>query len=126
MTRRVVFTGMGAISGLGNDFETNWRRALNGESAIREIESDMGNIADGTGMTGVAAWIEKAVVEAAMPERNLRHLGRLDSFSSFAVIAADEAVRHAGLEDGSWRSDRTAVIIGCGSNGNATLDLALE
>lgn len=126
MTHRVVVTGMGAISGLGNGFETNWTRTLHGDGAIRPIAREVWKDQPDFVMTGVAAWIDDATVDAAMPAHDLRRLGRLDPFSRFALIAADEAVRHAGLDAHPALADRTAVIVGCGSNGNTTLDLAYE
>jgi nodulation protein E len=126
MTCKVVVTGMGAISGLGRGVETNWQRTRRGEGSIRPIDARVWKNIPDFEMNGVAAWLEEDVVKAAMPDRDIRRLGRLDLFSKFALIAADEAVGEAGLDGRPALSDRTAIIIGCGSNGNATLDDAYE
>lgn len=72
------------------------------------------------------AWIDDDIVAGAMPQRNLRSLGKLDPFSKFALIAADEAIAQSGLEVGVAPDNNVAVIIGCGSNGNAVLDQSYE
>lgn len=125
MNRKVVVTGMGAISGLGCGVDTNWQRAVRGESAIRPIPQLWKNSPD-LAMSGVAAWLDEEIVSSALPDRDVRRLGRLDRFSKFALIAAQEAVTHAGIDGHAVLADRTAVLIGCGSNGNATLDDAYE
>lgn len=56
----------------------------------------------------------------------LRRLGKLDPLSTFAIEAAMEAVRDAGLEGHPSLDRRTAVVLGCGSGGNATIETAYE
>ncbi len=126
MSHRVVVTGMGAVSGLGVGLDANWRRAVAGDGAIRPIERHVWKGEPDFVMTGVAAWLDEATVDTAMPARDLRRIGRPDLFSKFALIAADEAVVQAGISDHPSLAHRTAVLIGCGSNGNATLDRAYE
>lgn len=113
MGEAVVLTGMGCISGLGVGVARNWSRTLGGESAIRPIERN--------GITGVAAWI--ATQDKPDPAV-WRRFGRLDPLSLFALVAATEAVAQAGLEGHCVLEDRTAILLGCGSGGNATIDEA--
>lgn len=115
MGEAVVLTGMGCISGLGVGVARNWSRTLAGESAIRPVERN--------GITGVAAWI--ATQDKPDPAA-WRRFGRLDPLSLFALVAATEAVAQAGLEGHSVLADRTAILLGCGSGGNATIDEAYE
>jgi len=115
MTRRAVVTGMGCVSGLGVGVATNWQAARNGRSAIRAI--------DRPHMAGIAAWIDPADLPDA-PE--WRRLGRLDPLSHYALIAATEAVEAAGLTGHPVLDTRTAILLGCGSSGNATIDAAYE
>ena len=126
MSHKVVVTGMGAISGLGNGTEINWQRAVAGDGAIRSLAGALRKNEPDLEMSGVAAWLDDQIIEAAMPKRDLKKLGRLDPFSRTALIAADEAVSQAGLDGHPALADRTAIIVGCGSNGNATLDQAYE
>lgn len=116
MKRRILITGMGCISGLGKDVTETWRRAIAGDGAIRPIERE--------GMTGVAAGIEAGDMPTERPE--WRTLGRLDPLSIHALTAAEEALAQAGLIGHAVLRDRTAVLIGCGSGGNATIDRAYE
>lgn len=115
MSGRVVITGMGCVSGLGAGVGTNWRRVLAGESAIRPVERD--------GLDGVAAWIADEDRPDTAP---WRRLGRLDPLSVHALAAATEAVEQAGLAGHPVLAERTAILIGCGSGGNATIDEAYE
>ena len=126
MNRKVVVTGLGAISGLGVGVEANWNRVLRGNSAIRPIETGGWNDIADLEISGVASWLDEADVSAALPDRDLRKLGRLDAFSKYALIADHEAVGQAGCEGSPAFASRTAVIVGCGSNGNATLDRAYQ
>lgn len=115
MTRRVVITGMGCISGLGSGVEATWRAARDGVSAIAPMEVP--------GMAGLAARIDPGHL-AVPPE--WRRLGRLDPLSVHALIAAQEAVAQAGLTDTPGLAERAAILLGCGSGGNATMDDAYE
>lgn len=115
MGGNVVLTGMGCISGLGAGVPSNWARTLAGQSAIRPISRD--------GITGVAAWIAAEEKPDAGP---WRRLGRLDPLSLYALVAATEAVAQAGLEGHAVLDERTAILLGCGSGGNATIDEAYE
>lgn len=121
MTRRVVVTGMGCVSGLGRGVAGNWLRVREGSGAIRPLPA---------AAPGVAAWIEQDQgewrdVPGVEPER-LRRLGRLDPLSAFAIEAALEAVSSAGLQGHASLDRRTAIILGCGSGGNATIETAYE
>lgn len=75
-------------------------------------------------MAGIAAWIEA-------PEHigNLEaweRAGKLDPLSRYALAASMEAVAVAGLQGHPSLKNRTAVLLGCGSGGNATQDIAYE
>lgn len=112
MGRGVVLTGMGCISGLGAGVERTWVRLLSGESAIRPFGKD-----------GIAA----SVADEDRPDPGpWRRLGRLDPLSLFALAAASEAVAQSGLEGHPVLTERTAILLGCGSGGNATIDDAYE
>lgn len=126
MKRRAVITGWGCISGLGVGVTETWRRALEGEGAIRRLQGEAGNGKASRVMDGPAAWIEPGRSRDALASEDLRRLGQLDPLSVHALAAAVEAVDLAGLRDHPSLSLRTAILMGCGSGGNATVDKAYE
>ncbi|WP_395396820.1 beta-ketoacyl-[acyl-carrier-protein] synthase family protein [Novosphingobium sp. BL-8A] len=124
MSGRVLITGMGCVSGLGHGVAANWRRARDGEGAIRPLPDPLGDT--------VAAWVEgeggtgaDTAFANVDPER-LRRLGKLDPLSTFAIEAALEAVTAANLMDYPTLAHRTAIVLGCGSGGNQTREVAYE
>ncbi|MEZ5654906.1 MAG: beta-ketoacyl-[acyl-carrier-protein] synthase family protein [Sphingobium sp.] len=118
MSDKVVITGMGCISGLGKGIEANWRRLQEGQGAIRPLARQ--------GMDGVAAWIEPESLAGSERTENMRRLGKLDPISLYALEAAQEAVEQANLVGHTALARRTAILMGCGSGGNATNDAAYE
>lgn len=122
----MVITGMGCISGLGAGVAENWRRASAGVGAIRPLTRVAPTEPPAWDISGPAAWIDPAVLEGALSGRNLRHLGQIDPLSAYALAAGIEAVGQAGLVDHPAFAHRTAVILGCGSGGNTTVDAAYQ
>ena len=112
MTRRVVVTGLGAISGPGTTVVDFWSSLSEGRSAI-------GPLADIARGTKIAVG---AVVPNFSPEQffSSEQLPLLDRFSQFAVIAAREALADAGLAVGDDAVTRAAAIIGTGCGGKHT------
>lgn len=126
MSRKVVITGMGCVSGLGVGVAANWHRASAGESAIRVLEREAPPGHPAWGFAGPAAWIDPDTCGAVLEGRDIRRLGRLDPLSTYALVAAIEAVESAGLAGHPVLAERTAIVLGCGSGGNATIDAAYE
>lgn len=111
MERRVAVTGLGVVSAVGCDRETFWRRVVAGESGIRPIASlDVADVKfkNGAEVDGFdpLRWFEEK--EAAS----------LDRYVQYAYAAAKQAVDDAGLA----LPTNTAVITGCATGGNITLD----
>jgi nodulation protein E len=103
--RRVVITGVGAISALGLNHAEFWRRLCLGESGIGPIQqADVSTIRFKNG----------AEVRGYDPEQYFqpKHLGFMDRFAQFAVIAAREAVKMAGVEWTPELQDSTAIVTG--------------
>lgn len=106
--RRVVVTGLGAVTAAGNDASANWQAVLSAKSAIRPL-SDIFPGFDGDGSAAVASrfdaaeWLPNRVRSSA------------DRFAQFAVKAAIEARQDAGLSDLSLRN--AAVTMGCSVGG---------
>ncbi|WP_454798095.1 beta-ketoacyl-[acyl-carrier-protein] synthase family protein [Novosphingobium lindaniclasticum] len=119
---RVLVTGMGCVSGLGRGLAVNWARTRKGDGAIRPLP--------GPAPVGMAAWLEGRPADdirfPGVDGQRLRRLGRLDPISRFAIEAALEAVGDAGLADHPSLARRTAVLMGCGSGGNETIDTGYE
>ncbi|MCX7364553.1 MAG: beta-ketoacyl-ACP synthase II [Alphaproteobacteria bacterium] len=120
--RRVVITGMGMVTPLGDGVDTNWRRLLAAESGIRAIQAfDTSDLA--TKIAGEVPLGDKANghfnVDAYMPPKDQR---KLDRFIVFALAAAEQAV-----EDSGWKpqddegQQRTGVMIGSGIGGLSTI-----
>jgi len=111
--RRVVVTGLGVISPLGNDVDTFWRRLIAGESGVGEITRF-----DTTGYkVHIAAEVKDFDAEAYIDKRKVR---RLDLFSRYAVAAAKDAAADAGF-DARPESDRVGAVVGSGVGGLQTL-----
>ncbi len=116
MTRRVVVTGMGAVTALGNDVAATWDGLVAGRSGIRRIESCVPSRLDSQ-MAGEVRDIDASHV---LPRKELR---RTDRYISFGLVVAREAMSQAGLPERLEGSiaDRTGVILGTGLGGVGTL-----
>src|SRR5512142_2765330 len=116
--RRVVVTGVGLISPVGNDVETSWRALLAGTSGAGAITRF-----DATEDYDVRFACE---VKGFDPEQYLerKEAKRMDRFAQFAVAASEQAVRSSGLLDALDRleRDRIGVLIGTGIGGMATFE----
>jgi len=117
--RRIVVTGMGAVSPLGCGVETNWSRLLAGRSGIRTLPEAIG--ADLSAKVGgqvpdVAVDPEGGFdPDRAAPRKDQR---KMDRFILFALLAADEAIAQADWKPEDVRSrQRTATVIASGIGG---------
>ncbi|WP_126426256.1 beta-ketoacyl-ACP synthase II [Brevibacillus marinus] len=113
MRRRVVITGAGVISPIGNDVTTFWNNLLAGKSGIGRVTSF--DVSDYP--TQIAGEVKDFNAEAFMDKKEIR---RTDRFVQFAVAAAKMAVQDAGLEIGEHNAHRVGVYIGSGIGGLAT------
>jgi 3-oxoacyl-[acyl-carrier-protein] synthase II len=110
MTRRVVITGMGALTPLGNDRETYWKGLLAGRSGIGKIEQF-----DTTAFkVHFGGEVRDFHPEKLLDTKTVRHL---DRFAQFAMIASIEAVHDCGLDFTKEDPYRCGVIIGSGIGG---------
>ncbi len=114
MTRtRVVITGMGAVTPVGNDVPTLWRNVVDGKSGVGRI-----TLFDASDLeTQIAAEVKEFDPVALFGPKAARIM---DRYTQFAVAAAREAVADAGLTF-SGDNERVAVIVGTGIGGMATL-----
>lgn len=110
MKRRVVVTGLGAVTSLSCQVADLWRRICEGESGIRQVRSfDTSDFKVKFGGE-IGDWS----TEGYLPPKEAK---RLDRFTQFAMVAATDALRDAGLEVGDDDPFRFGVILGSGIGG---------
>lgn len=110
MKRRVVVTGLGAVTSLGTHVEQLWQRICRGDSGIGPIRSfDAQEF-----KVRFAGEIESFSTDSYLPPKDAK---RLDRFTQFAMVAAIDAVRDAGLDFQSEDRFRCGVILGSGVGG---------
>ncbi|WP_415875075.1 beta-ketoacyl-ACP synthase II [Clostridium sp.] len=115
MKNRVVITGIGAITPTGNDVNTFWNNIKEGKCGIDNITAF-----DTTDYkVKLAAEVKNFDAADYMDKREAR---RMDRFCHFAMAAADEAVRDAGLDLESLDRERFGVIVGSGIGGISTIE----
>jgi nodulation protein E len=102
---RVAITGIGVISALGLDREQFWASLVEGKSGIGEFEQpEYGPVRFKN-----AAFVHGYVAENYFPDKNITFM---DRFAQFSLIAAREAVGHAGIEWNDDLRERTAIVTG--------------
>lgn len=104
--RRVVVTGLGCISPVGNTVAEAWANLLAGQSGIDRITKfDASNFS-----CQIAGEVKGFNVEEYMSAKDARSM---DTFIHYGIAAADQAVKDAGLPTGEALSDDLATRIGC-------------
>lgn len=114
MKRRVVVTGLGVITSLGQDLESFWSNLIAGKSGISRIESfDVSEYP-----TQIAGEIKNFDPEAHFDKKVAR---KMDRYAQFALAAAFQALGDAGLKVGENADpERTGVYVGSGIGGVET------
>jgi len=108
--RRVVITGLGVVSPVGNDVATAWRNLLDGRSGIRRITRfDVSSYP-----TQIAGEVRDFDVTQYMSAKEARHF---DTFVHYGIAAGVQALRDSGLEVNDSNAERIGVIIGSGIGG---------
>lgn len=111
--RRVVVTGIGAVSPVGNSAETSWEAILNGKSGIgplTRLDSDQFPVK-------VAAEVKDFDIEEYISRKDAR---KMDRFTHYAMAASIMAMKDANLELDEETALRTGVWIGSGIGGMET------
>ena len=114
MRKRVVITGLGCISPLGQNVSETWDGVLNGRSGAGPITQFDAS----THKTRFAAEVKGFDAVGRFGAREAR---KMDRFVQFAVAAAEEAMTDAGLKIDDGNRDRTGIIVGTGIGGVGTM-----
>ncbi|QTD41220.1 beta-ketoacyl-ACP synthase II [Sporosarcina sp. Te-1] len=112
-TRRVVVTGVGAISPVGNTAEASWEAVINGKSGIgplTRLDSEQFPVK-------VAAEVKDFDIEEYIPRKDAR---KMDRFTHYALAASIMAMKDAELEIDEELAPRAGVWIGSGIGGMET------
>ena len=111
---RVVITGMGIVSPIGNDVESFWNNMIVGNSGITEIDTF-----DTTDFkVKIAGSVKNFDAEKVIGKKAARNL---DRFVQFALAAADQAWNDSKLGESNLDRERLAVYVGSGVGGIETL-----
>ena len=115
MERRVVITGLGAITPIGNTVEDFWNGIKEGKCGIDEIKAfDTSNF-----KVKLAAEVKGYVPEEHFERREAK---RLDQYSQYALVAAREAWKDSGLDKEKENMERVGVVVGSGIGGVETIE----
>jgi beta-ketoacyl-acyl-carrier-protein synthase II len=117
-SRRVVVTGMGAISPIGNSVEDSWRELLAGTCGIDRITRfDPSRFA-----VHIAAQVKDFKVEEYAEYIDYKEARRMDWFIQLSVAATAQALKQAGLKIDESNRDLVGVLIGSGIGGLVTME----
>lgn len=118
MEQRIVITGMGAITPIGNNVFEFWNNAKSGVCGIEKIDSEKYfDTADFT--TNIAGTVKGFDLEEYIGKKEAR---RTDKFTHLAIKAADEAIEDSKINLEEIDLDRVGVIVGSGIGGYKTIE----
>ena len=108
--RRVVVTGLGIVSPVGNSLKQSWSNIIAGQSGVISIDKF-----DTTGFSAtIAATVKDFDATSVIPAKDLK---KMDTFIHYGIYAADEALKDSGLEITESNAERVGVAIGSGIGG---------
>ncbi|ANU22693.1 beta-ketoacyl-ACP synthase II [Planococcus donghaensis] len=117
--RRVVITGIGAVTPLGNNIETTWEAIKNGKSGVgplTRVDADLYS-------AKVAAEVKDFSIEEYIEKKEAR---KMDRFTQYALAASIMAMKDANLELDEKTALRTGVWIGSGIGGMETIEKQMD
>lgn len=115
MDRRVVITGMGAVTPIGNNVNEFWSNAKEGKLGIDFIKLLDNDLID----VKIAGEVKDFNPEPIISKKETK---RLDRAEQFGLYAADEAIKNSGLDLEKEDLDKIGVIIGSGIGGLGTIE----
>jgi 3-oxoacyl-[acyl-carrier-protein] synthase II len=113
--KRVVITGLGAITPLGNDVKTFWQHIVAGKSAAADITHFDASLF----RTKFACEVKGLRPEEYLDKADIK---RSDPFTQYAIIAADEAIKDSGFDKNTIDPFEIGVIWGTGQGGMETFE----
>lgn len=112
--QRVVITGMGVVSPLGNEVDTLWNNLLKGNSGIRKIDTfEVSDL-----KSQIAGLVQDFNAEQRWGRKDAR---RMDRFTQFALYAAEQALKDSALDLDHINLERVGVYVGSGIGGLDTM-----
>ncbi|TYB31953.1 MAG: beta-ketoacyl-ACP synthase II [Candidatus Mcinerneyibacterium aminivorans] len=114
MSKRVVITGMGALSPVGKEIDEIWNSLMNGESGVQKI--DRFDVSEYS--SKIAGLVKDYNSEDYISRKEQR---RMDKFIQYGIIAAMKALEHSGLEITDDIARDVAIIVSSGIGGMETL-----
>jgi 3-oxoacyl-[acyl-carrier-protein] synthase II len=116
MKRRVVITGLGAVTALGCRVEELWPRIVKGESGVRKIQRFDASQYRSRIAGEIVDFSTEGYIEA-------KEVKKLDRFVLYSFVAGVDAVKDAGLDFTKENPDRCVVIMGSGIGGLETIEV---
>ncbi|MCC6488739.1 MAG: beta-ketoacyl-ACP synthase II [Candidatus Hydrogenedentes bacterium] len=114
MENKVVITGMGVVSPLGNDVESLWKSICAGQSGITPVTRfDASELP-----TRVAGQVSQEALEG----QSSKDIRRRDLYTIYALIASDQAWKQSGLDIAKENPERCGTVVGSGIGGIHTLE----
>jgi len=113
--RRVVVTGLGMISSLGNTVADTWHGIVNGKSGVATIT----NFDASAFTTQFSASVKNLLVDDYFPGKEAR---KMDPFIQYGMVAGIQAIRDSGLDITEANAGRIGVSIGSGIGGIGTIE----
>ncbi|EGR9475313.1 beta-ketoacyl-ACP synthase II [Listeria monocytogenes] len=117
--RRVVVTGIGAVTPIGNDAETSWENAKKGVNGVAK----MTRLNPDDFPVKIAAELKDFDVEKYLEKKEAR---KMDRFTHYAIASAEMAVQNSGLVIDDSNANRVGVWIGSGIGGMETFETQYE
>ena len=112
--RRVVVTGLGILSPIGNTLSEAWDSCINGVSGISKIEIDLKN-----NPVKVGGRLKNFNPEDFLDSKEIR---RIDPFIQYGMIAADQSINHSGILDSKIDLSKVGINFGAGIGGIDTIE----
>jgi 3-oxoacyl-[acyl-carrier-protein] synthase II len=113
--RRVVVTGLGIVSPVGNDVETAWKNVVAGASGIGPIT----HFDASAFPTRIAGEVKNFDPAAYIPPKDIK---KMDTFIHYGVAAGTDALKHSGIEITEANATRIGIAVGAGIGGIASIE----
>lgn len=119
MKKRVVITGMGWVTALGQGVGHVWPKLLAGESGIGEAR----DLPEGNFRSRIAGHVDNFNAEGILHPKEQRSL---DLFNQYGIVAAEEAIQQSGLSDSQVDKSRIGVCVSSGIGGVSSIENAYQ